>query len=45
MLLAGTLAMGFFLFLVGGLQARFGEWGIVDNSRMFAFSSSSPIHI
>ncbi|CAK5267723.1 unnamed protein product [Mycena citricolor] len=26
MLLAGTLAMGFWLFLVGGLQSKFGHW-------------------
>ncbi|KAK7451187.1 high affinity glucose transporter [Stygiomarasmius scandens] len=32
MLILGTLFMGFFLFLVGGLQARFGHWGIVDNT-------------
>lgn len=31
MLLAGTLAMGFWLFLVGGLQGRFGHWGTLDN--------------
>lgn len=33
MLLSGFLMMGFFLFLVGGLQARFGHWGIQDGSR------------
>ncbi|KAJ7133994.1 general substrate transporter [Mycena crocata] len=38
MLLAGTLAMGFFLFLVGGLQGRFGEWGTVDGSRVWVIT-------
>ena len=32
MLLIGLAFMGFWLFLVGGLQARFGHWGIVDGS-------------
>jgi len=35
MLLAGTLLMGFWLYLVGGLQGRFGNWGSVDGNRMF----------
>lgn len=26
MLLVGTLLMGFWMFLVGGIQARFGHW-------------------
>lgn len=30
MLLAGTFFMGFFLFLVGGLQGGFGKWGTVE---------------
>ncbi|KAG7440431.1 uncharacterized protein BT62DRAFT_582619 [Guyanagaster necrorhizus] len=30
MLLFGTLFIGFFLFLVGGLQGHFGYWGVVD---------------
>lgn len=33
MLLCGTLAMGFFLYLVGGLQARFGHWGDIGGTR------------
>lgn len=33
MLIAGTALMGFWLFLVGGLQGGFGHWGIVDGSR------------
>ncbi|KAF8872956.1 general substrate transporter [Infundibulicybe gibba] len=40
MLLAGTLLMGFWLFLVGGLQARFGHWGIVDDSRIWVISDN-----
>ncbi|KAA1477372.1 general substrate transporter [Dentipellis sp. KUC8613] len=35
MLLAGTLLMGFWLMLVGGLQGRFGHWGIVDHNRIW----------
>ncbi|OCB89303.1 general substrate transporter [Sanghuangporus baumii] len=35
MLLAGTAFMGFFLFLVGGLQGRFGEWGMDGNDRIW----------
>lgn len=32
MLLAGTLAMGFWLCMVGGLQGHFGHWGSVDGA-------------
>ncbi|KAG6908193.1 hypothetical protein DXG01_005782 [Tephrocybe rancida] len=32
MLIAGTLAMGFWLSLVGGLQGHFGSWGTIDGS-------------
>lgn len=32
MLLAGTMLMGFWLMLVGGLQGRFGRWGAVEGS-------------
>jgi len=31
MLLIGTLLMGFWMFLVGGIQARFGHWGADGN--------------
>ncbi|THV04263.1 hypothetical protein K435DRAFT_851084 [Dendrothele bispora CBS 962.96] len=27
--------MGFFLYLDGGLQARFGDWGVVDNANVW----------
>lgn len=33
MLLIGTLSMGFWLMLVGGLQGRFGDWGQVGGER------------
>lgn len=32
MLLFGTIFMGFWLYLVGGLQGRFGHWGEIDGS-------------
>ena len=35
MLLTGTLLMGFWLFLVGGLQARFGDWGELNGNSKF----------
>ncbi|ESK88739.1 mfs glucose [Moniliophthora roreri MCA 2997] len=35
MLIAGLTLMGFFLFLVGGLQGRLGDWGEVDNERVW----------
>jgi MFS family permease len=33
LLLIGTLLMGFWLFLVGGLQGRMGHWGLVSTDR------------
>ena len=39
MLLGGTLAMGFFLMLVGGLQGHFGEWGTVDGDRVWVINN------
>ena len=38
MLIIGTLFMGFWLCLVGGLQARFGHWGDVDGSRVWVIT-------
>ncbi|ESK86711.1 glucose transporter [Moniliophthora roreri MCA 2997] len=35
MLIAGLTFMGFFLFLVGGLQGRLGHWGQVENDRVW----------
>jgi len=40
MLLAGTLCMGFWLFLVGGLQARFGHWGTVDGNAVWVVAGN-----
>ncbi|KAJ7245311.1 major facilitator superfamily domain-containing protein [Mycena rebaudengoi] len=40
MLLAGTLAMAFWLFLVGGLQGHFGHWGDVDGSRVWVITDN-----
>ncbi|KAG6818460.1 hypothetical protein H0H93_004798, partial [Arthromyces matolae] len=42
MLLAGTLLMGFWLSLVGGLQARFGHWGNVDGDRIWVVENNDP---
>lgn len=39
MLLAGTLLMGLFLFIVGGLEATFGEWATLDNSRVWVIEN------
>jgi MFS family permease len=33
LLLVGTLFMGFFMYLVGGLQGSNGAWGLVDGNR------------
>lgn len=41
MLLAGTVFMGFWLFLVGGLQGRFGHWGIVGGSRIWVVENNT----
>ncbi|KAF8902979.1 general substrate transporter [Mucidula mucida] len=43
MLLAGTLLMGFFLFLVGGLQGGFGDWGEVDGARVWVITGHDSI--
>lgn len=40
MLLAGTLLMGFFLYLVGGLQGRFGQWGTVGGSSVWVINDN-----
>jgi len=32
MIIYGCLIMGFWLYLVGGLQARFGSWGYINGS-------------
>ncbi|TFK84277.1 general substrate transporter [Polyporus arcularius HHB13444] len=43
MLLVGTLLMGFWLFLVGGLQGGFGAWGEVDGARVWVISGHDGI--
>jgi len=40
MLLVGTLLMGFFLFLVGGIQGRFGEWSVVSGSPVWVIANN-----
>jgi len=40
MLLCGTLAMGFWLYLVGGLQGRFGHWGEIDGAAVWMISNN-----
>ncbi|EAU86601.1 glucose transporter [Coprinopsis cinerea okayama7 len=40
MLLAGTLFMGFFLYLVGGLQGRFGHWGDIEGKRVWVITDN-----
>ncbi|KAF5372329.1 hypothetical protein D9615_009264 [Tricholomella constricta] len=40
MLIAGTLAMGFWLSLVGGLQGRFGAWGEIDGTPIWLVSDN-----
>ncbi|KAJ2932771.1 hypothetical protein H1R20_g4309, partial [Candolleomyces eurysporus] len=40
MLLAGTLAMGFWLYLVGGLQGRFGEWGVLEGKTVWVITGN-----
>ncbi|GBE84032.1 MFS glucose transporter mfs1 [Sparassis crispa] len=42
MLIIGTLLMGFWLFLVGGLQGRYGQWGDVDGSRVWVITGNKP---
>ncbi|RPD55059.1 general substrate transporter [Lentinus tigrinus ALCF2SS1-7] len=43
MLLAGTLLMGFWLFLVGGLQGGYGAWGEVDGDRVWVITGHDGI--
>lgn len=40
MLLVGTLLMGFWLFLVGGLQGRFGDWGDIEGKRVWVIENN-----
>ena len=36
----GLAFMGFWLMLVGGLQARFGQWGTVGDDRLWVISGN-----
>ena len=40
MLLVGTLLMGFWMFLVGGIQARFGEWSNASGSNVWIIANN-----
>lgn len=41
MLLIGLGFMGFWLMLVGGLQGRYGHWGVVDDSPVWVITGHS----
>lgn len=43
LLLIGTLMMGFWLCLVGGLQGGFGEWGSVDDERVWVINGHDSV--
>lgn len=43
MLIIGLLLMGFFLFLVGGLQSMYGDWADVDGSRVWLIDGHDSI--
>jgi sugar porter (SP) family MFS transporter len=43
LLLVGTVLMGFFLYLVGGLQGANGAWGLVDGDRVWVISGHDSI--
>ncbi|KAM5544035.1 hypothetical protein V8D89_002221 [Ganoderma adspersum] len=43
MLLVGTLLMGIWLFLVGGLQGRYGAWGKVDDDTVWVITNHDGI--
>jgi len=40
LLLVGTLLMGFWLYLVGGLQGRFGHWSVVDGDTIWVVENN-----
>jgi len=35
--------MGFWMYLVGGLQGGFGEWGVVDGGRVWVINDNDSI--
>jgi len=43
MLLIGLALMGFWLFLVGGLQGGFGAWGTVDGARVWLITGHKGV--
>ncbi|KAF8555782.1 general substrate transporter [Imleria badia] len=43
LLIIGSTLMGFFLCLVGGLQGAYGEWGSVNNSRVWVITNNQPV--
>ncbi|OCH85511.1 general substrate transporter [Obba rivulosa] len=43
MLVIGTLFMGFWLFLVGGLQGRFGAWGTVNDAPVWVITGHESV--
>jgi len=45
MLIGGTFFMGFFLFLVGGLQGGFGHWADVEGARVWIIENHMSVTI
>ncbi|KIJ14590.1 L-arabinose isomerase [Paxillus involutus ATCC 200175] len=43
LLISGSILMGFFLCLVGGLQAEYGEWGTVDGSSVWVIINHGSV--
>lgn len=43
MLLVGLAMMGFWLFLVGGLQGGFGHWGDIEGDRVWVIEGHDSI--
>ncbi|PVG01236.1 general substrate transporter [Serendipita vermifera] len=43
MLIIGLLFMGFWLFLVGGLQGKFGNWGEVEGERIWVINNNDSV--
>ncbi|KAF9239287.1 hypothetical protein BU15DRAFT_74709 [Melanogaster broomeanus] len=43
LLISGTILMGFFLCLVGGLQGRYGEWGTINDSPVWIITNHDSV--
>lgn len=43
LLIVGSILMGFFLCLVGGLQGRYGEWGSVNDSPVWVITNHPAV--